>query len=40
MGKPIDEFNWPDHKPEYVARERQSLRRQAEHFDSKRIWTY
>jgi|GEM_PF-2426382 hypothetical protein len=40
MGKPIDEFNWPGHKPEYVARERESLRRQVEHFDPKRVWTY
>lgn len=40
MGKPIDQFEYPELRPEYVARERNSLRHRVEHFDPQRIWTY
>jgi hypothetical protein len=33
MGKPIDRFEWPELRPEYVARQRDTLRRRLEHFD-------
>lgn len=40
MGKPIDRFEWPELRPEYVARERDALQRRLDHFDPQRIWTY
>jgi hypothetical protein len=40
MGKPIDEFTWPGDKPQYVARNRESLRRQVQRFDPKNAWQF
>src|SRR5690242_14521292 len=40
MGKPIDDFEFFSKKPEFVARERENLRKRVDHFDPKRAWTY
>jgi len=40
MGKPIDEFNWFNEKPEVAAKDRENLRRQVERFDPKEVWNY
>ena len=40
MGKPIDEFNWFNEKPEAAAKDRENLRRQVERFDPKEVWNY
>jgi hypothetical protein len=38
MGKPIEEFDWHSTKPDFVAKQRESLRRQVERFNPKDVW--
>jgi hypothetical protein len=38
MGKPIEEFDWSGSRPEFVARQREDLRRQVERFNPKDVW--
>jgi hypothetical protein len=40
MGKPINDFTWPEDKPQSVARNRESLNRQVQRFDPKNAWQY
>lgn len=40
MGKPLDEFNWYNSKPDANARDREALRRRVERFDPEEVWNY
>lgn len=40
MGKPIDRFDWKGYTPQFVARQRENLRKQVERFDPNDVWRF